>query len=98
MFLDHFFDEIDPAKVTETKEAWLVEMDMPGVPKDKVDITVAGRELTLSGERSQRRKYRRTFELPAHVKGSSIEASLDLGVLTLKIPKARDDLLRIPIA
>jgi HSP20 family protein len=86
--------------IEETDDAWLFEADLPGVKRDDVDIEVHGRELSISGEMKERehtgilrRQTRRTgrFEyrvtLPAEANSDEIDAQLEHGVLTIKVPK-----------
>lgn len=86
--------------VEETEDAWIVEAELPGVKREDVDVEFRDGELTISGEIKQkerrgilRRQVRRTgrFEyrlsVPGMVDGDKIEASLDKGVLTVRIPK-----------
>jgi HSP20 family protein len=92
------------ADVEETDEAYQVEIELPGVKKGDVDIEVAGRRLTVSGERKEKERVgilrRRTrsvgrfyYEvvLPGEVDEDAIHASLDEGVLTVTVPKAASD-------
>lgn len=44
------------ADVEETDDACVVEIDLPGVKRDHVAIEVAGRRLTVSGERKERER------------------------------------------
>jgi HSP20 family protein len=89
------------ADVEETDEAYVVEVELPGVKRDDVSVEVAGRRVTVSGERKERqrtgilRRQSRTvgrfhYEvvLPSEVDEGAIEASLDEGVLTVRVPKA----------
>jgi len=98
------FFQTEPEKkemVTETKEAWHVEVDLPGVPKEQMEVSVSGGELTLAAERKRGEgveKYRKVFRLPDTAKGENIEATSDLGVLRVKIPKTVPSQLQIPIA
>jgi HSP20 family protein len=88
------------ADVSETEDAYLVEIDLPGVDRDDVDIEVVGNELTISGEIKQkereglfRKRTRRLGEfeframLPRNVDPDGIEASLEDGVLSVRIAK-----------
>lgn len=88
--------------IEEQDDAYVLEADLPGVKREDVDIEVAGSELSITGEIKEkeregalRRRTRRTgrFEyrvrLPDQVDGSKIEASLDEGVLTLRVPKSQ---------
>jgi HSP20 family protein len=86
--------------IEETEDAWIVEAELPGVKRHDVDIEVHENELQISGEIKERertgilrRRTRRVgrFEyrvtLPTAIDQDSIEASLDDGVLTIRIPK-----------
>jgi HSP20 family protein len=90
-----------PVNITETKDAYTLEADMPGVSKDGLEILLEGHELTLVGRRtlddvngeplyreSSRRDYRRVFELDPAIDTEKITARVDQGVLTLTLPKA----------
>ena len=92
------------ADVEETPEAYLVEIELPGVKKGDLDIEIAGRRLIVTGERKerQRRGILRTRErtvgrfhyevtLPGDVDEPAIEANLDEGVLTVRAPKPERD-------
>lgn len=87
--------------VEETDDAYIVEADLPGVKRDDVDVELVGSELTISGEIKERerkgvlrRQTRRTgrfdyrVTLPDHVESDQIEASLNEGVLTVRVPKS----------
>jgi len=89
------------ADVTEADDAYRVEVDLPGVRRDDVDVEVSGQELTVSGEIGERdregvlrRSTRRTgrFEyrmlLPAEVNTEAVKAGMADGVLTITVPKA----------
>lgn len=99
------------ADVEESDDAYLVEVELPGVKGDDIDVEVAGRRLTVSGERKERervgilRRQTRTvgrfhYEvvLPGDVAEDEVEAGLNEGVLTIRIPKvAADRPKRIPV-
>lgn len=88
------------ADVYETDDAYVVEVDLPGVKSKDINIEVVGNELAITGELKQterkgllRRKQRRVGEfefriaLPREVDADQIEANLADGVLTVRIPK-----------
>ena len=89
------------ADVTETDDAYLVEVDLPGVKRDDINVETTGSELAITGEfkekekvgflrsrtrRSGRFEFRTT--LPAHVDVDKISADLGDGVLTVRVPKS----------
>ncbi|MEV4015641.1 Hsp20/alpha crystallin family protein [Nonomuraea angiospora] len=88
------------ADISETEDSYVVEVDVPGVKKDQIDVQFSERELIVTGqieehERQRRhRKTRRTgrFELrtllPGEVDAERVEAHLSDGVLTITVPKA----------
>ncbi len=42
--------------ISETEEGYLVEMDVPGIPKDNIKISVKDNQLTITGERKSEKK------------------------------------------
>jgi HSP20 family protein len=92
------------ADVEETDDAYLVEIELPGVKKSDIEISMEGRRLTVSGERKEKERTgilrRRTrsvgrfhYEvvLPGQVDEDGVTATLDGGVLTLRVPKRQSD-------
>ena len=88
------------AEVSETDDAYLVHVELPGIRKDQVDVQLVDRELVISGDikesengrrrRSSRRPGRfeyRTY-LPGDVKADQVSAQLADGVLTVTVPKS----------
>jgi HSP20 family molecular chaperone IbpA len=75
--------------------------DMPGVPKDRLELKVEADTLSIEGQVVQATpegleavyaevrvpRYRRTFTLSRELDTSKVDASLKDGVLTLRIPK-----------
>lgn len=91
--------------VQEDKDRFTISMELPGLSKDEVSLTVREGMLTIEGERKQedekegvnyhrveRRygKFLRSFQLPVRVKEDKIEAVFKDGVLTVQIPKAEE--------
>ena len=89
------------ADLSETDNAYVVKVDLPGVNKDQVDIQLQDRELVISGEiaddqngdrrhRSTRRAGRFEFRtyLPGEVNADAVTAQLSDGVLTVTVPKS----------
>jgi HSP20 family protein len=89
-----------PVDIEETEDAWVVEAELPGVDKKDIEVDVREGELTISGDIKEkerkgilRRKTRRTghFEfrvtLPGGADPSQVDANVQHGVLTVRIPK-----------
>lgn len=89
--------------IAEDADHVYAEALAPGLDPDKIEITVVGNQLTITGEktppadvkpesyhRNERAagRFVRTFTLPTEVKSESVEASYKAGVLTISLPKA----------
>lgn len=92
------------ADLTETGDAYVAEVDLPGVKKDDVSVELTGQELAITGEykdtdregRALRRARRAgRFEyrvmLPGQADPDKITASLTDGVLTVTVPKTEKE-------
>ena len=91
-----------PVDIYETPEGLTVLADLPGVPKDGLDVRVENNLLTIRGKTSYSppgefayREYDlvnffRQFELNERVDQQKISAELKNGVLTLNLPKAEE--------
>lgn len=81
--------------IYENKEMFLMVADMPGVVEDDLHIHFEKNHLKIEGLVSLYSKklqdtafiYSKTFLIPSGVDSDKIEAVLENGVLTLKIPK-----------
>ena len=89
------------ANVFETQDAYVVQVEMPGVNRGGLDITLEGYTLTLAGRRespappgnpvyveSKPADFRRVFEIEPDIDGSKVSAHLEQGLLTVRLPKA----------
>jgi HSP20 family protein len=89
------------ADIEETEDAWVVEAELPGVNKKDINVDVRDSEVVVTGEIKEKERKgllrKRTrpvgrFEyrvlLPGEVNADGVDASLDDGVLTIRIPKA----------
>lgn len=89
--------------LTEDKEGYYVRAELPGVKSDALDIQVAGRNLSVSGERVidtegdgvryHRRereggKFSRIIGLPTDIDAEKVSARMENGILTIHVPKA----------
>lgn len=81
-----------PVDIYENKEEILIQADVPGVTKDDLAIHLDKDQLTIEAHRPKgvdpAFDYRRTFVVPRGIDAENIGASLQNGVLTLKLPKS----------
>jgi HSP20 family protein len=90
------------ADLAETEDAWLLTLDLPGVPAEHVEVTMEDDTLTISGERKVSAeqhgrfhriertygRFLRTFQFATPVDPEHVEASFEDGVLTVRVAKA----------
>jgi HSP20 family protein len=89
------------ASVIEGGDVYVLNVEMPGVNKEGLEISVENNELTIIGRRSlpqiegtlihresRAENFRRVFELDPSIETSKISARIDQGVLALTLPKA----------
>ncbi len=89
------------ATVLENADGYTLEVEMPGVSKETLEMWVENNELTVLGRRSlpavegtllhresRSENFRRTFELDPSIDTSKISARIEQGILTLTLPKA----------
>jgi HSP20 family molecular chaperone IbpA len=88
--------------IIEEENGFTLTAELPGVPKENVQVNVENNVLSLEGEirlstseqmesthaEVSSAKYKRAFTLSRELDPSKIEASQRDGVLTLHIPKA----------
>ena len=92
-----------PASVGETADGYLLELEMPGVNKDGLEISIENNELSITGRRSnpvidgtlvhresRPHNYRRSFEIDPSIDNAKIAAHMHQGVVTLTLPKAEE--------
>lgn len=92
-----------PINLSESRDAFTLRAEMPGIASGELDIQATGNSVTLSGERripeenGSARYHRREREagafsrvigLPAEINPDKVEAKLQNGVLTVVLPKA----------
>ena len=79
----------------------MLEVEMPGVNKEGLEISVENNELTILGRRSRPQvegtlihhesrpeNLRRTFELDPSIDADKISAKIEQGIVTLTLPRA----------
>ena len=90
-----------PATVRENADGYTLEVEMPGVSKENLEMWVENNELTIIGRRSmpavdgtlvhresRSENFRRAFELDPSIDSEKISAKIEQGVVSLTLPKA----------
>ncbi len=94
--------------IYELADRVVVVMDMPGVDKSALDITLEKNVLTVTGNIDSKAyeelepiyteynvgNFSRTFTLSTQIDSAKISASIENGVLTIDLPKAGEALSR----
>ena len=88
--------------LTETEKDFVIRAEVPGVPRENLDVHLEGDLLTLTGHREriaretnenvlweerETGKFVRTLRLPRPVEPAKVEAHYTDGVLTVRLPK-----------
>jgi len=90
--------------VLEDEKGITLLADLPGVPREQLELKVEGDTLVIEGEVAQQTpeglqpvyaeirvpRYRRAFTLSRELDASGVEANLKDGVLSLRIPKREE--------
>ena len=89
--------------LAENDAAFVIQLEVPGMPKENLDVKLTGEVLTISGHREAAKevpgenflyrereagKFVRTLRLPVPVVEGKIEAHYTDGVLKVTLPKA----------
>ena len=87
---------------SETEKAYVCRLEVPGIPKENLDLNLVGQVLTVSGYREIKReqeneaffvqerqvgRFVRSIRLPGPVAEATIEATVNDGVMTITLPK-----------
>jgi HSP20 family protein len=99
--------------VKETPEAVEIDLEVPGLKPEEIDISLSGEVLTVKGEKKEQREenkegyhllerrfgsFQRSLRLPAAVERDKVQASQKDGVLHLVLPKSqREPVTKIAI-
>jgi HSP20 family molecular chaperone IbpA len=75
------------AHYTQDESAFALLLDLPGIAKDQLTISIEGPVVRLQTKEGVARKYRAAYEFPQDIDATLSEAKLENGVLTLKLAK-----------
>ena len=117
MFSDFFEESSEKGVATITpaidlidgKDKVTVNVEVPGMNRDDVDISLKEDLLTIRGEKKEEKEekeenryyvertygsFLRTVTLPSRVKADEVKATYKDGVLKIELPKAEEDKVR----
>ncbi|MEK6553930.1 MAG: Hsp20/alpha crystallin family protein [Bdellovibrionota bacterium] len=106
-FFDDAFDSLvnwpsqlhsSGVNISESENGYVVAADIPGIPKEDIQVNVKGNRLTISAEHDessddkdgysrQYRSFHQSFTLPADIEADQIEAHCENGCLEVWVPK-----------
>ncbi len=100
------FGDWSPAlDAVEDKDKYTVSIEVPGLKREDINVSVHDGVLTVSGERKSENdvkdgtvhrterfygKFSRSVSLPAQVRTDKVAATYKDGVLTVQLPKAEE--------
>jgi HSP20 family protein len=91
-----------PVEVYETPEELVVKVELPGVKKEDVDVTIRDNYLIIRAEKKEEKeeerehvhiaervygKFERVIPLPADIDTENVKAKFENGVLEIRFPK-----------
>ncbi|MFX1258584.1 MAG: Hsp20/alpha crystallin family protein, partial [Promethearchaeota archaeon] len=94
------------ANITEDDKIYNITAELPGLEKGDLEITIHDGTLEIKGEKKEEHEekkdgyvrkeygsssYYRCFTLPENIDEEKIDATLDKGVLKLKLPKKEEE-------
>lgn len=97
-----FYDRKVDYRIDENEKEYMIEIDMPGIKKDDLEIGIKENVLSISAERKKESKeengkevvvsrYEQSFNISAKgIDVDNIEADLKNGILTVTLPKKEE--------
>jgi len=73
--------------IEQDEKSFTLRFDVPGIAKDQLIIGIEGAIVRIESKEGAPRRYKSAYELPQDIDAASSEATLEHGVLTLKLAK-----------
>ena len=74
-------------KVEQDDKAWTVTLDLPGVAREDLSISIEGAIVRIETKAEAKRQFKAAYELPQEIDVANTGAKLEHGVLTLTLAK-----------
>jgi len=112
--MDEFFNEaiatrrrtfVPSIDVSETDNQYQIDVEIPGMNKDDINLNVENNMLTISGERTFEQEedgkqyhkkenrygsFSRSFRLPENIDSESVDANYENGLLHITVDKSEE--------
>jgi HSP20 family molecular chaperone IbpA len=73
--------------VQQDDKAWTVSLDLPGVAREDLNISIEGPVVRIETRTEAPRQFKAAYELPQEIDVDATTAKLENGVLTLALAK-----------
>ncbi|HYD76261.1 Hsp20/alpha crystallin family protein [Ramlibacter sp.] len=74
-------------RVAQDDKAWTVTLDLPGVAREDLAVSIEGAVVRIETRAEAPRQYKAAYELPQEIDVEATSAKLENGVLTLTLAK-----------
>lgn len=75
-------------ELQEDDKSWTLSLDVPGVAKEHLSVSILGDTARVETTGDSQRQYKFVYQLPSAVDADETQATLQNGVLTLRLGKA----------
>ncbi len=97
------FSSVPAAELTETKEALILKLELPGIKTADLNIEATAKSIAISGKRKSEVQaksedktrsefrygsFKRVISLPVRIENTEVKADYKDGILHLTLPKA----------
>jgi len=94
------------ANVKEDDSKYMVEVEMPGINKEYLEVIIKGKDLLIKGEKKEENRekgesylmveryqgsFRRTFRFASELNTKKASAEFKNGILTVTLPKTKKE-------
>ena len=76
-----------PVQVQDDEKATTLQLDVPGLGREQIAITIEGAQVQLKSIEGAPRQLQRAWELPHEIDAAASSAKLENGVLSLVLAK-----------
>jgi len=99
--------EYPAVNIWDKKGSAVITAELPGIDPEKLDISVSGDTVTISGAANQETlaaneiylrqergvgSFKRNIQLPFQIDAQAVEARYEKGILAIVLPRVKEDL------